>query len=122
MTEKGITIKTGETVKELQADENNKVTAVATDKGTYEADTVINSTGVVPNTEWLNGILDLDQKGFIQVDEHMQTSVTDVYAAGDATAIPFAPTNKWSGLYCPSHKRSSSRDCHGPSCKWRHRC
>lgn len=93
MTEKGITIKTGEAVKELQADESNKVTAVVTNKGTYEADTVIISTGVVPNTGWLNGILDLDKKGFVQVDEHMQTSITDVYAAGDATAIPFAPTN-----------------------------
>lgn len=93
MEEKGIKIKTGEGVKEFKANENNEVTAVVTDKGTYEADTVIISVGVRPNTQWLKDTLTLDGRGFVEVNEHMETSVKDVYAAGDATAIPFAPTN-----------------------------
>lgn len=93
MEEKGIKIKTGEGVKEFKANENNEVTAVVTDKGTYEADTVVISVGVRPNTQWLKDTLTLDGRGFVEVNEHMETSVKDVYAAGDATAIPFAPTN-----------------------------
>lgn len=93
MEDKGITIKTGEGVKEFKTDDNNNVTAVVTDKATYEADTVVISVGVKPNTQWLDGTLNLDQRGFVEVDENMQTSAKDVYAAGDATAIPFAPTN-----------------------------
>ncbi|WP_183081219.1 FAD-dependent oxidoreductase, partial [Listeria monocytogenes] len=42
---------------------------------------------------WLKDTLTLDGRGFVEVNEHMETSVKDVYAAGDATAIPFAPTN-----------------------------
>src|SRR5699024_10534065 len=91
--EKGMKIKTGEGVKEFKVNENNEVTAVVTDKGTYEADTVIISVGVRPNTQWLKDTLTLDGRGFVEVNEHMETSVKDVYAAGDATAIPFAPTN-----------------------------
>ncbi|KAF3301774.1 NADH peroxidase [Aerococcus sp. 150760007-1] len=93
MEEKGMKIKTGEGVKEFKVNENNEVTAVVTDKGTYEADTVIISVGVRPNTQWLKDTLTLDGRGFVEVNEHMETSVKDVYAAGDATAIPFAPTN-----------------------------
>lgn len=93
MEDKGMTIKTGEGVKEFKVNDNNEVTAVVTDKGTYEADTVVISVGVKPNTEWLENTLALDNRGFVEVNAHMETSVKDVYAAGDATAIPFAPTN-----------------------------
>ncbi|SPT61126.1 NADH peroxidase [Aerococcus viridans] len=94
MEDKGMKIKTGEGVKEFKVNENNEVTAVVTDKGTYEADTVVISVGVRPNTQWLKDTLALDGRGFVEVNEHMETSVKDVYAAGDATAIPFAPTNE----------------------------
>ncbi|WP_198434631.1 FAD/NAD(P)-binding oxidoreductase, partial [Aerococcus mictus] len=46
------------------------------------------------NTKWLEGLVDMDQKGFIEVNEKHETSVKDVYAAGDATLVPFSPTGK----------------------------
>jgi alkyl hydroperoxide reductase subunit F len=45
--------------------------------------------GLVPNTEWLKGTLELSRFGEIEVDAKGATSVPGVYAAGDATTVPF---------------------------------
>jgi alkyl hydroperoxide reductase subunit F len=45
--------------------------------------------GLVPNTEWLKGVVDLSSRGEIEVDGRGQTSVPGVFAAGDATTVPF---------------------------------
>lgn len=45
--------------------------------------------GLVPNTEWLKGTLELSQFGEIVVDAKGQTSVPGVFAAGDCTTVPF---------------------------------
>jgi len=45
--------------------------------------------GLVPNTEWLRGAVELSPRGEIIVDERGQTSVPGVFAAGDATTAPF---------------------------------
>jgi len=45
--------------------------------------------GLVPNTEWLKGTLELSRHGEIVVDARGQTSVPGVFAAGDATTVPF---------------------------------
>ncbi len=45
--------------------------------------------GLVPNTDWLRGTLELSQHGEIVVDAKGQTSVPGVFAAGDATTVPF---------------------------------
>ncbi len=45
--------------------------------------------GLVPNTEWLQGSVDLSRHGEIVVDARGQTSVPGVFAAGDATTVPF---------------------------------
>lgn len=39
--------------------------------------------GLDPNTKMLEGIIDLDDMGYIITDENMQTNVPGVYAAGD---------------------------------------
>lgn len=39
--------------------------------------------GLIPNTGWLKGIVDLDPSGFIITDKTFQTSMRGVYAAGD---------------------------------------
>ncbi len=44
--------------------------------------------GQRPNTDWLRGIVDLDEQGYIVTDERMQTSLTGVFACGDARANP----------------------------------
>ncbi|HYP81728.1 alkyl hydroperoxide reductase subunit F [Variovorax sp.] len=45
--------------------------------------------GLVPNTEWLKGALELSRHGEIVVDDRGQTSMPGVFAAGDATTVPF---------------------------------
>lgn len=45
--------------------------------------------GLVPNTEWLRGAVELSPRGEIIVDERGQTSLPGVFAAGDATTAPY---------------------------------
>ncbi|SFF63126.1 alkyl hydroperoxide reductase subunit F [Duganella sp. CF458] len=45
--------------------------------------------GLVPNTEWLKGTIDLSKHGEIEVDAKGQTSETGVFAAGDVTTVPY---------------------------------
>jgi len=45
--------------------------------------------GLVPNTEWLKGTVALSPRGEIEVDARGQTSVPGVFAAGDATTVPY---------------------------------
>ncbi|MDH4060958.1 MAG: alkyl hydroperoxide reductase subunit F [Aquincola sp.] len=45
--------------------------------------------GLVPNTEWLRGKVELSRYGEIVVDERGATSVPGVFAAGDATTVPY---------------------------------
>ena len=45
--------------------------------------------GLVPNSEWLKGTMELTRHGEIVVDAKGQTSVPGVFAAGDVTTVPF---------------------------------
>ncbi len=45
--------------------------------------------GLVPNTEWLKGTLELTKFGEIMIDAKGQTSLPGVFAAGDCTTVPF---------------------------------
>jgi dihydrolipoamide dehydrogenase len=52
-----------------------------------EADAVLVAVGFVPHTEGLNleGAGVVTQRGFISIDDQMQTNVPGIYAAGDVT-------------------------------------
>ncbi|MRD45964.1 alkyl hydroperoxide reductase subunit F [Caenimonas koreensis DSM 17982] len=54
-----------------------------------ELEGVFVQIGLVPNTEWLKGTLELSRHGEIIVDAKGQTSIPGVFAAGDATTVPF---------------------------------
>jgi alkyl hydroperoxide reductase subunit F len=45
--------------------------------------------GLLPNTEWLKGTIELSPRGEIVVDERGQTSLPGVFAAGDVTTVPY---------------------------------
>ncbi len=45
--------------------------------------------GLVPNTDWLKGTVELSKYGEILIDEKCQTSLPGVFAAGDVTTVPF---------------------------------
>ncbi|WP_027121890.1 FAD-dependent oxidoreductase [[Mycoplasma] imitans] len=71
----------------------DKLTAVVTSKKSIPADLVVVAAGVVPNTEWLKGVVELLPNGFIKTDEYQRASAKDVFAVGDATLIKFNPAN-----------------------------
>ena len=45
--------------------------------------------GLLPNSEWLKGVVALSPRGEIEVDARGQTSVPGVFAAGDVTTVPY---------------------------------
>jgi len=45
--------------------------------------------GLVPNTEWLKGTLELSRHGEIMVDAKGHTNLPGVFAAGDCTTVPY---------------------------------
>jgi alkyl hydroperoxide reductase subunit F len=45
--------------------------------------------GLIPNTDWLAGVVRLSPRGEIEVDARGQTSVPGVFAAGDCTTVPY---------------------------------
>ena len=95
LTEEGaqhnLKVRGGEKVLSFKG-ENGKVTSVVTDKGEYEADTVIVSVGVRPDASWLSEELEMTERGFVVTNEYLETSAKDVYAGGDSTILPYAPT------------------------------
>ena len=54
-----------------------------------ELEGVFVQIGLVPNTEFLKGTLELSKFGEIMVDAKGQTSLPGVFAAGDCTTVPF---------------------------------
>jgi alkyl hydroperoxide reductase subunit F len=45
--------------------------------------------GLVPNTEWLKGVVRLSRFGEIEVDAKAHTNLPGVFAAGDCTTVPY---------------------------------
>jgi alkyl hydroperoxide reductase subunit F len=86
-------IVSAKTTEVLGAD--GRVNALAyQDRGTGEEhridlEGVFVQIGLLPNTDWLKGTLDLSPRGEIEVDARGQTSVPCVFAAGDATTVPY---------------------------------
>jgi alkyl hydroperoxide reductase subunit F len=54
-----------------------------------ELEGVFVQIGLLPNTEWLKGTIALTPRGEIEVDAHGRTSLPGVFAAGDATTVPY---------------------------------
>ncbi|MBI4757084.1 MAG: alkyl hydroperoxide reductase subunit F [Betaproteobacteria bacterium] len=75
--------------------DGNKVTGlVYKDRVTGEAhrvelEGIFVQIGLLPNTDWLKGTVELSRYGEIQVNARGETSVPGVFAAGDATTVPY---------------------------------
>jgi NADPH-dependent 2,4-dienoyl-CoA reductase/sulfur reductase-like enzyme len=77
-----IVLRMGESVEAFGGSDH--VESVKTNKGEYETDLVLVAVGVKPNTSFLEGTgIKTLGNGAIQVNAYMQTSVEDIYAAGD---------------------------------------
>lgn len=73
---RAVTVKTGETVQSLSAD------------------IVINCAGIAPATGFITGI-EKAGNGAILVNENMETSIPDIYAAGDCSIMRSAITGEY---------------------------
>jgi len=62
---------------------------VGGDAHRIELEGVFVQIGLLPNTEWLRGAIELSPRGEIVVDDRGQTSMPGVFAAGDCTTVPY---------------------------------
>lgn len=81
----GVLVHTGEKVCALEG--TSHVERIVTDKGSYAADLVIVSIGVCPNTAFLGDRIERLPNGALITSPAMETSVPDVYAAGDCATV-----------------------------------
>ena len=83
---KGVDLKTSTRVTKVAAD--GKGLKVSTDKGgDVSADLVVVATGVKPNADFLKGSSVKVEDGIL-VNDHLQTNVKTIYAAGDVAKGP----------------------------------
>ncbi len=68
---------------------NERVEGVVFNGEHIPADMVIISAGVRPNTFLLRDKVEMDERGFVIVDERMRTSNGDIYAVGDCARTPY---------------------------------
>jgi alkyl hydroperoxide reductase subunit F len=59
------------------------------ERRTLDLEGVFVQIGLLPNTEWLEGAVELTPRGEVVVDAAGRTSVPGVFAAGDCTTVPF---------------------------------
>ncbi len=84
LKENGVAVYTGEAAKEFVADSSGRVSKVITNKRELEADLVIMAAGVRPRGELARDAgLMVSPLGSIVVNQRLQTSDPDIYAAGD---------------------------------------
>tara|TARA_R110002111_G_scaffold4614_18_gene25308 strand:- start:2779 stop:4338 length:1560 start_codon:yes stop_codon:yes gene_type:complete len=75
--------------------DDNKVTGlmytdrVSGDEKQLDLAGIFVQIGLLPNTDWLQGIVDLSPYGEVEVDNHGRTSMDGVFAAGDVTTTPY---------------------------------
>jgi alkyl hydroperoxide reductase subunit F len=89
-----VTVHTKAQTTEITGDGQKVNGLVYTDRASGQSHTVplegvFVQIGLVPNTEWLKGVVELSRHGEIVVDAKGQTSVPGVFAAGDVTTVPF---------------------------------
>jgi len=86
-------------VKEILKNQSGNVCGLILNDGTRidGISMVIFGTGISPNTSFINRTetgIKLDDKGAIVCDPFMQTSVKDIWAAGDVASYPYWKTGK----------------------------
>lgn len=65
-----------------------------------EIDGVFIFIGHIPNTQLFEGMLDMDERGYLEVDQHMHTNIPGVYAAGEVADPHFQQIVTSAGMGC----------------------
>ena len=89
----GVTLALGENVSRFESDDDNNVKKVHTKDQSFDADMVILCVGFKPSTELIGDKVEKLPNGAIKVDEYMQTSHPDIFAAGDSAIVHYNPTH-----------------------------
>ena len=90
----GLAIKLGVKIDKVTTRKTGVVVDYTDDKGLaqkLECDRLVVSVGRVPNTDGLGAAavgLKVDNRGFIEVDDHCRTNVANIYAIGDVVRGP----------------------------------
>lgn len=93
LMESGIMVLTNETLSSIEG--NNKVSKIRTDKRAMKADLVVMAVGIKANVELARDCgLELENNKTIKINEYMQTSDNDIYAAGDCVAVKHILSNR----------------------------
>ncbi|MDO4764837.1 MAG: CoA-disulfide reductase [Eubacteriales bacterium] len=86
LEKQGVRVHTSEKVTRFEGD--FYVRQVITNKASYPADLVIVSVGIRPNTSFLKGSgIKLAENGAILVNQKLETSIPNIYAAGDCSLV-----------------------------------
>ena len=89
---------TGAATQEIKATDGKVTSIVYQDRSsgeTYERDLsgVFVQIGLVPNTGFIKGFVDLNRFGEIEIDERCRTDRKGIFACGDVTTVPFKQIN-----------------------------
>lgn len=86
LIEKNVNLRLSEQVTKFSG--TKFVNKVTTNKGEYDADLVIVSIGISPNTSFLEkSNVFLSKNNAVEVNLQMQTNISNIYAAGDCSMI-----------------------------------
>ena len=105
LIDSGIMILTNEKLSSIEG--NGKINKIRTDKRAMKADLVVMAVGIKANTELARDCgLELDNNKTIKVNEYMQTSDKNIYAAGDCVTVNNLLSNKsaWSPMGSSANK------------------
>ena len=104
---RGMEIYTGAKLEKAEIGKNGAKLTVKTAKGetkTFEADRVLSAIGRSPNVEDVGlekAGVKMTERGFIEVDKQMRTSVAGIYAIGDVAGPPLlAHKGSHEGIAC----------------------
>ena len=89
---------TGAATQEIKAQDGKVTSIVYQDRSSSETkeldvSAVFVQIGLVPNTEFVKGFVDLNRFGEIEIDERCRTDRKGIFACGDVTTVPFKQIN-----------------------------
>ena len=110
MQQNGVEVITDTFVKEFKLEGGNITEVKISDTESVKTDYVLMSVGIRPNTAMLTSKgADCIANGALKVNEQMETSLPDIYAAGDCASIKNLQTGEYDYLPLGTHSNKGGR-------------
>jgi len=110
MQEHGVEVITQTFVKEFKTDKGLITDVMVSDNESVKTDYVLMSVGIRPNTSMLTSKgAEAIANGALKVNEKMETSLPDIYAAGDCASIKNTQTGEYDYLPLGTHSNKGGR-------------